>query len=175
MTLKPTLVLLLICSLCFQSCWYTGGNDDDFGPIESQYNYQPIIMQRNAFEATTTFQNSPEPILNSGKIYVKDQFIFIHEKDKGFHVINNTDPSNPQNVAFINVLGSSDLAIKGSTLYVNNATDLLALSIDAQAGTMAITKRVADAFPQLLSPQGFSYYDLQDNEVIVGWSILENN
>ncbi len=174
MKLKPAL-LILLCCLCFQSCWLT---NDDVDPITidiPESYYEPIIMQRDEFETTTALSVNPEPIMNSGKIYVKDDLIFINERDKGFHVIDNADPANPQNVAFINVLGSSDLSIKGETIYVNNATDLLALSIDAEAGTLEIKKRVVDAFPELLSPAGFGYYNLQENEIVVGWTLTSNN
>ena len=173
MKLKPIAVLLLCCSLTIQSCWPTGSGDDL--PPQAQDYYQPVTMLRSEFNTTTTLQTTPEVIVNSGKIYVKDNFIFINERNKGFHIIDNTEPSNPQNIAFLNVLGSSDLTIKGNTVYVNNATDLLAITLDTQTGTMEITKRIPDAFPQLTSPFGNVYYGINDDEVVVDWIIIENN
>ncbi|WP_298903972.1 hypothetical protein [uncultured Psychroserpens sp.] len=175
MKMKPFAWLLLLCfSLSFQSCWLTDTEDDIVTTTVPDY-YVPVIMQRSVFENTTTLQTTPEVIVNSGKIYVKDNFIFINERNKGFHIINNTDPSNPENIAFLNVLGSSDLTIKGASIYVNNATDLLALTLNAQEGTMEITKRIPNAFPQISSPLGSNFYGVQNNEIIVDWTLNENN
>ncbi|MEM6516911.1 MAG: hypothetical protein AAF688_12060 [Bacteroidota bacterium] len=167
---------LVCCLMTLQSCWL-GGNDVEDPLTVNPPNdfYEPIIMQREEFETTTSFQTAPEPMMNTGKIYVKDNFIFINEKDKGFHIIDNADRSNPEPVAFLRVLGSSDLSIKGSTVYVNNATDLLALDIDTQAGTLEIKKRIANTFPQLRSPFGQTFWNLDENEIIVGWQISEDN
>jgi hypothetical protein len=173
MKLKPIAVLLLCCSLSFQSCWLTD-TTDDFPPQLQDY-YEPVTMLRSEFDLTTSLQTTPEVIVNSGKIYVKDNFIFINERNKGFHIIDNTDPTNPQNIAFLKVIGSSDLTIKGNSVYVNNATDLLALTLDAQEGTMEITKRVPNAFPQITSPFGNVYYGASEDEVVVDWIFNENS
>jgi len=166
-------MLLIGCCLLLQSCWLSS-TEDDFPPQIQDY-YQPVTMLRSEFNETTSLQTTPEVIVNSGKIYVKDNFIFINERNKGFHIIDNTDPTNPQNIAFLNVLASSDLTIKGYSVYVNNGTDLLALTIDTQSGTMEITKRVPNAFPQLTSPFGNVYYGANDDEVVVDWIFNENN
>jgi hypothetical protein len=104
MKLKAVVVLLICCSLSFQSCWLTD-TEDDVLPQMQDY-YEPVTMQRSEFNATTILQATAEVIINSGKIYVKDNFIFINEHNKGFHIIDNTDPTNHQNIAFLNVLGS---------------------------------------------------------------------
>lgn len=166
--MKKFLLLLLVTSLLlFQSCLWDG-NDDDFGgePLNS---YNPVIMQRIAFEAATVFESTPRIIENSGKIYVKGDYIFINEVNQGFHLINNSDPTNPLNIGFVKVLGSSDLSIKDDVFYANNATDLIAFKIDNATETLTITKRLENVFPQLWSPEGPLYYEVGENEVIVDW------
>ncbi len=176
MKIKPLAILLFCCCLSLQSCWPTGTDDTDaFIDLQPSDYYQPVIMQRSEFETTTTLLTNAEVIINSGKIYVKDTYIFINERNKGFHIINNTDPTNPQNIAFLNVLGSSDLTIKDDAIYVNNATDLLALTIDINSGTIEITKRVTNAFPQIRSPFGSEFYNLQENEIIVDWILNDTS
>ncbi|WP_179020035.1 hypothetical protein [Winogradskyella forsetii] len=144
-------------------------NDDDF-LIAS--NYEPIIMKRSVFETTTTLESTPRAIENSGKIYVKDDYIFINEVNEGFHLINNSNPSNPQNIGFIKVLGSSDLSIKDDVIYINNATDLIAVTIDDTSETLTITKRLENVFPQIWSPEGMSYYNLEQDDIIVNWELI---
>ncbi len=165
---KYFLLLLVTSSILFQSCIYWGGDDDIIDDFPSG-SYEPVIMKRTAFEASTTLENTPRIIENSGKIYVKGGYIFINEVNKGFHLINNSDPSNPQNVGFIQVLGSSDLSVKENVLYSNNATDLIAFTIDETQETITITKRLENVFPQIWSPEGQSYYNLEQDDVIVNW------
>ncbi|MFP4845765.1 hypothetical protein [Winogradskyella sp. PE311] len=169
---KSFLLLTLIVTFLLQSCigWGTSGGDD----IGQFSIYEPVIMQRSNFETTTTLDTNSRPIENTGKIYVKDDYIFINEVNKGFYIINNTNPSNPINVGFINVLGASDLSIKGDVFYVNNATDLLAFTIDQSIGALNITKRLENVFPQIWSPEGEIYYAIEENEIIIDWQLTNN-
>ncbi|MFX8653166.1 hypothetical protein ABTM19_20785, partial [Acinetobacter baumannii] len=64
-----------------------------------------------------------------GKICIKDNYIFLAEKEKGIHIIDNSDPSNPINKAFISIPGNEDLAINNQILYADCYTDLLAIDI----------------------------------------------
>ncbi|WP_407557652.1 hypothetical protein [Winogradskyella sp. 4-2091] len=168
--MKNKLAFLAVVSvLLLHSCIHFGGVDDDFIMTS---NYEPIIIKRTAFESTTMLENTPRAIENSGKIYVKGNYIFINEVNEGFHLINNSDPSNPQNIAFIKVLGSSDLSIKEDIIYANNATDLIAFTIDESSETLTITKRLEHVFPQIWSPEGEYYYALEDDDIIVNWELI---
>jgi hypothetical protein len=66
---------------------------------------------------------------NPGKIYVKDNYLFINEIKKGIHVIDNTNPSLPKAISFIQILGNVDIAVKGNILYADSYTDFVALDI----------------------------------------------
>lgn len=167
---KSYLLLLVIALSLLQSCIGWGTDDgDDVIPFS---NYEPIIMQRSNFETSTTLEATVKPIENTGKIYVKDNFIFINEVNKGFHIINNEDPTNPVNIGFINVLGSSDLSIKGDVFYANNATDLIAFQLNPTSQDLTITKRLENVFPQIWSPEGDIFYNLEDDEIIIDWQII---
>ena len=73
--------------------------------------------------------SAARPLTSIGKIYIKDQYLFINEKLTGVHVYDNTDPSNPKTVGFIDIPGNIDIAIKGSALYADIATGLVTLDI----------------------------------------------
>ncbi|WP_299365820.1 hypothetical protein [Winogradskyella sp.] len=169
---KYSLLLLVTLPLYLQSCigW---GNDDDIIVDLPQNSYEPVIMQRSEFENTTVLESAPKPIVNSGKIYVKGNFIFINEVNKGFHIINNSDPTNPSNIGFINVLGSSDLSIKNDVFYANNARDLIAFKIDETSETLTLTKRLENVFPQIWTPEGPFYYPVEDNEIVIDWQLAD--
>lgn len=167
--MKKQLVYFALAScLCFQSCWLVSPVDEPNNFDIALSNYEPVIISRSELEASTIIE-SPKTIQNSGKIYVKDELLFINERNKGFHVFNNSNPENPVKIAFIKVLGSSDLAVKNNILYINNATDLITLTADLATNTIEITKRIANTFPQMISPEGFQYNNLNDNQIIIDW------
>lgn len=157
--------LVFLCLLC-SACIYMGDGSEPI-PISS---YDPVVVKRSVLESSTTIE-SAKPIVNSGKIYIKDHFLFVGEKNEGFHVFDNSDPNNPVNKAFIKVLGASDLTIKGEILYINNATDLIAIKPNVTAKTLEITKRVVNAFPQMPPPDNFGNYSVGQDEVIVNWKL----
>ena len=66
---------------------------------------------------------------NPGKIYVKDNYLFINEVKKGIHIIDNSNPSLPKAISFIQILGNVDIAVKGNILYADSYTDFVALDI----------------------------------------------
>ena len=86
---------------------------------------------------------------NPGKIYFKDQFIFINEKMEGVHVFDVSDPDNPQNRGFIEIPGNVDIAIKENILYADSYIDLV--SIDVSSFTaIAEVGRLEKIFPYTL-------------------------
>ena len=137
------LLLVLSCTL-FQACPLLNNPDDiDFRDAS---NYEPVILNRTEFEDRFGLEISPRSIVNAGKIYTKDDFIFINEINQGFHIVDNTNPNNPVNIGFIVALGSSDLSIKGNVFYVNNAVDLIAFTINDSTSNITLTKRVKNTF-----------------------------
>ena len=166
------LYLLLVC-VVLQSCFYTN-DDDDIQIVDPFFgNYEPVIMNRTDFEASTSYDPNERIIENSGKIYVKDNYIFINEVNQGFHIIDNSNPSQPNNIGFITVLGSTDLSIKEDVYYVNNATDLIAFKINTNSQGISISKRLENVFPQIWSPEGAVHYGLEENQIIVDWKLIE--
>lgn len=169
--MKNSILFLLIASL-LSSCFYTR-NDDDFpvNPVHSAY--EPIKMPRSDFENTTQFQ-PPRTIVNSGKIYIKDHLLFINEVHEGFHVFDNSNPETPENIGFLKILASTDLAIKNEVIYSNNGPDLIAIVSNLENMTIEISKRVVNTFPDSMSfsPDGF-YFPTEENEIIVGYQLIQ--
>jgi len=115
--------------------------------------YNPVFMLRSEMEKNVKLEG-PKTILNPGKIYLKDHFIFINEKYRGIHVIDNTNPEDPTNVAFINVDGCIDIAMKNNVLYADNAVDLIAIKLDEHMTEIEVTERIKNTFPEPVSPEG---------------------
>jgi hypothetical protein len=136
------------------------------------YSYLPVLMDIEDLRQSVSFEE-PRPMKETGKIYIKGNHLFVSEKYEGVHVFDNTDPKNPQNMGFIKIPGCMDMAVKGTILYADNAIDLVAIDISSP-NNPAIRKRVENAFPEIVSPEGYIPHEFSkgkrpDGTVIVGW------
>ncbi len=116
-------------------------------------NHKPVFMLRSEMEKNVKLEG-PRTITNPGKIYIKDHLIFINEKYRGIHVVDNTNPEDPSIIAFINIDGCIDMAMKDNVLYADNAVDLIAVKADAHMTGIEVTKRIKNTFPEPVSPDG---------------------
>src|SRR5688500_18833604 len=66
--------------------------------------YRPVYKTAEEVRANIK-TNGSEQIERPGKIFVKGNYIFLNEVDKGIHVIDNSNPSQPKNISFINIPG----------------------------------------------------------------------
>ncbi|HVU85615.1 MAG TPA: hypothetical protein VHC50_12280 [Puia sp.] len=88
--------------------------------------YQSLTQARTAIKGGESVK-----IETPGKITLYKNYIFLNEVSKGIHVIDNTDPSSPRNISFINIPGNTDLSIRNNILYANDAYgDLVAFGIE---------------------------------------------
>jgi hypothetical protein len=146
--------------------WNFGGVAVD--PDIKYSSYTPIVMNRSQLEQSSKIQNALA-LQDPGKIYFRNPYIFVNEKYKGIHIIDNSNPASPQNIQFINIPGNVDMAVKGNTLYADNSVDLLVLDI-SQINDIKIIKRLKNKFPNpITSPDGFQFYDIDQNQFVVGW------
>ena len=135
--------------------------------------YEPVFMLRSEMEKNVKLEE-PRSIKNAGKIYLKDHLIFINEKYKGIHVIDNSVPETPVNIAFIKVDGCIDMAISQNVLYADNAVDLIALKLNESMKNIEVVKRIKNVFPEPVSPDGRSLtwreqQAIPDNAILVRW------
>ena len=72
---------------------------------------------------------APQEIQQVGKIFFQNNTLFINEPNEGIHVIDNSDPANPNPVAFIIVPGSFDLVVQDNVLFTDSYIDLVAIDI----------------------------------------------
>ena len=110
---------------------------------------------------------------NPGKIYFKDQYIFINEKMKGVHVYDVSDPTNPQNKGFIEIPGNVDIAIKDNILYADSYIDLVSIDVSSFSAIKEVG-RVEKVFPYTL-PKYDTGYPLakldEEKGVVTEWEV----
>ena len=110
--------------------------------------------------------NAATAIERAGKLYVRGTYIFLNEIDKGIHIIDNANPSDPRNVAFINIPGNMDIAVKGNTLYADAYSDLVTIDITDPLQSK-LTSVAEDALP---FRRYYGYFYGDTTKVIVDWA-----
>ena len=100
--------------------------------------YTPIIESTISLKAKVK-SSAAIPVTNAGKLFIIGNYVFLNEKEKGIHIIDNTNPAMPINKGFLTIPGNTDLYIKNNVLYANCYTDLLSINI-ADINNIAITK-----------------------------------
>ncbi len=114
-------------------------------------------------------------IATAGKIYIKDNYLFVNEKYKGIHVFDNSNPASPVNLNFIDIPGNVDLAVRGSYLYADNYVDLVVLDISDIMQPKEVS-RIKDIFPYTI-PETVDVYPItnidKEQGVIIGWQAKE--
>lgn len=118
---------------------------------------------------------SARPLKKPGKMYRKGSYLFVCEQGEGIHVIDNSDPANPQNITFVIVPGNIDMAIKGNTLYADSYVDLVSLDI-SDINSIKEVNRVENVFRQYYPDMDAGYPAAQldaSKGVVVGWEVKE--
>ena len=91
--------------------------------------------------------NAATPLKQTGKIALYGNYIFVNEVNKGVHIIDNTNRVIPRNIAFINIPGNIDIAIKNSMLYADIYTDLVTIDI-SNLSNVLVKKINYNVFPE---------------------------
>lgn len=156
-------LMLILCCFSFFNCFFNTENGS-VDPVFSRY--QPIVLSTAAFENSIEIKDA-KAVTEASKIYIINNFIFINDKRTGFHIFDNSDPSNPIKKKFLKAPGATDIAIRNNVLYINQATDLVVLTFDFNTLAMVVSKRVRNVFPELRSPDGEWFYE--EDKVVVNW------
>ena len=131
--------------------------------------YRPVYA---AYADIRTVQTlPPQPLKNVGKIYVKDDYLFINEVGIGIHIVDNRDPAKPVRLSFVSIPGNHELTVKDSILFADNTLDLVALNI-ADPRNVRVVKRIENAFPYPAFPTASRVrFECADPErgVVIRW------
>ncbi len=127
--------------------------------------YTPVY--KSAAQVLANINGSASTAIDhAGKLYLKDEFIYLNEVNKGIHIINNRNPARPQQVAFLAIPGNLDIAIKGNILYADMYDDLLALDI-SNPSQARITSTLHNFFTGRSYVNG--YQSNFDGKIAVDW------
>jgi hypothetical protein len=160
----PIITIFSLFSVIFYSC-------EDSTYKEYKGNAPVYISYEDLRSSVAEEQNVD--LKNPGKIYYKDNYIFIIEELKGIHVYDNNDPSAPVKKSFIKVPGVVDMAISGNTLYADSFVDLVVLDVQ-DVDNIHEVGRVLDILPYTVPPTGNEFpkaYVDHEKGLVVSWEL----
>ena len=156
---------LTIIAATFFSVFFFNGCIKDTCKQSYTYSYYLPVYKTTAEVRAGIKSAAPQAVENPGKIVLLGNYIFLNEVDKGIHVIDNTNPALPRNVAFISIPGNIDLAVKGNILYADLYTDLVTLDID-DPFNVVVKKYNEGVFPY--RSYGYGFND-DTSKIIADW------
>ncbi len=165
--------LKLLC-LSFFTCFLASCNQDDDRSGETAKFAVPVIKSLNALRSSISV-TAAQPTHADGKIYVAENLLFYVAQESGIHIFDNSNPSDPQNTAFINLEGVHDIAVKGHYLYADNFVDLVVFDIADlnHIEVVRIAENVISFYPAYPDDAEFYAYDVypSEGEIMVGFKI----
>ncbi|PKA98930.1 hypothetical protein B0O79_2625 [Flavobacteriaceae bacterium MAR_2009_75] len=174
---KISLLLFVAMAIMLSSC----SEDDDTGKREYLIA-TPLTTNLQQFKEEAVAISEPVPIRESGKIYAYKDYVFVNDVNLGIHILDNSNPEVPQNVAFIKLEGNNDISIKDDRLYADSYGDLVIFDI-SDVNNIPTAKRIENAiYQEFWCTVGFDvdwpeadYFDYGDfnssNQAIIGWEV----
>lgn len=160
----PKLIIFVFTAIFISSC-----EDSTFREYKG---YAPVYMSYEDLRASVTTKQNVD-LENPGKIYYKDNYIFIVEELKGIHVFDNTNPASPVKKVFINLPGVVDISISGYFLYADSFVDLVILDVE-NIDNIHEVGRVKDILPYTVPPVKEDYpmaYVDEERGVVIDWDL----
>jgi hypothetical protein len=120
--IKKLFLFSIFIPLFFSSC------QEERVSVATWTEFEPVYMTEEEFKNSVATE-SPRDLVDPGKIYIYQNYLFVNEINEGIHIFDNTDPAAPVNLGFINIPANKDLAIKDDLLYADSYSDLLVFDI----------------------------------------------
>jgi len=167
--MKINVFILALLSLVVLSC----DNDDN---TYSQEVTIAIPISKSVAQIRADVGVEPvRQMSESGKIYAYQNFVLINDINKGIHIIDNSNPSQPIKIAFLNIPGNIDMAVKEDILYADSWLDLYVfdfsdpLNITLMNRLEEVLPRRGIDFPwETASEIDYDNFDFEE-DIIVDW------
>ncbi len=169
LTVMKTKIIPIICFLAFSAAIFNSCEDTTYKEYKG---YAPVYMSYENLREAVDIQQDVA-LTNPGKIYFKDNYIFIVEELQGIHVFDNTNPASPVNKAFVKLPGVVDISISGNIMYADSYVDLVVLDVQNIANIHEVG-RVENILPYTV-PSTDEDYPMasvdQEKGVVTGWEL----
>ncbi|WP_162555761.1 hypothetical protein [Reichenbachiella versicolor] len=163
--MKNLFLSLPVCLLLLTAC------PSDIPPFDKEQitGYRP---QYESSVADSLQIMNARTIYDPNNVLVYNHLILIEEYEEGFHVIDNSEPSAPKNIAFVPVPMLTSMNIRDGVLYATSGMNLLAIEIDEELNlTHEIIHDVFPVYHAPIPPENNIYFECVDESKgdIIGW------
>ena len=151
-----TLYLGVILAAWLITLLFTGCTDTCTNTTSYTY-YEPVYKTTEEVRSQVGVI-APRELVETGKIYIYESYLLINQPNEGIHIVDNTNPADPQSVSFINIPGNFDMAVRNNKLYADSYIDLLTFDITDPANAVLET-RLENVFPNYNTRFGYGPAD----------------
>jgi hypothetical protein len=131
----------------------------------------PVYLDYSTLRSSV-HQTQARELVHPGKIYFKGNYLLVVENREGVHVIDVSNPANPQNKVFVEIPGCIDIAVKDNSLYADSYVDLVTIDI-SDISNPKESGRIKDIFPYSIPVAGnmkLPYGQVeQEKGVVIRW------
>ncbi|RYE18656.1 MAG: hypothetical protein EOP42_30350, partial [Sphingobacteriaceae bacterium] len=167
--MKKQLLLLSILFWCAGTLFISCKKTDD---VTHYTFYRPIFKSKTEVRAAIK-SGSAQSISSAGKIFIKDDYLFLVDVNKGVHIISISNINRPVKVAFIPIPGCADIAVRGNFLYADCDKDLVTIDISNPAAA-TLKKVISNVFPEKYYYSIYGYaYTPDTTKMVAGWTRVD--
>lgn len=161
-------LISIITILILNSCI----GDEKVAQLKLVQGYKPIYAPYETIKKIESL--SDQKLKKPGKIYIKDNFLFINDIGRGIFVYDNSDKKNPKMLSFLSIPANNDMSIKGNFLFADNGEDLITVDITNPKSPI-VGNRLEKMFPYPSYPAERGSFECVDQTkgYVIGWQLTE--
>lgn len=134
--------------------------------LEHYTYYKPVYKSKT--EVRANIKSGPvRNVVEAGKIFIKDNYLFLVDVNRGVHVVDITNINQPHKIAFIPIPGCADIAVRGNYLYADCDKDLVAINISNPTAA-SLKKVIPNIFPEKFS-YNYNSYSADTTKMVADW------
>jgi hypothetical protein len=118
---------------------------------------------------------SARDVKSPGKIYTYGKYLLVNEMKQGIHVFNNENPVSPKPVAFIQMLGNTDMTIRDGKLYADHNGNVVCLTFNNFTALELKQSLKLQDWDKGLPPPSNAYFECIDPSkgLVVSWEQVQ--
>lgn len=167
---------LVILSTSLSSCsiWETNDWNGRFGFGDEEIperitGPRPLYARDGAYDI---FSDVSRVIVNGISVFQENNLLFTVDADLGIHVDDNSNPSAPRRLRFIEIPGVRTASVDGDRLYANNFVDLVTIDI-SDLNAVRVVSRQENFYesPPAFPPNHSGFFECYDASrgPLLGW------
>ena len=125
----------------------------------------PVTLDRATLQAEIGLEPAIDLCLGGG-IYAYGDYVFMNRLNEGYHILDNSNPEQPQNVAFLRIPGSTQMAFIEGKLISNSYADLVTLEMNGIQSAELLTST-----PNFLLDE--NTLPVKNGQVVIGYEEQE--